>query len=64
VDGIIARLLQQLGAETKVIATGGLARLIGDQSKYIKTVDDLLTLDGLRIIWDRNAGGQKPKASS
>jgi type III pantothenate kinase len=64
VDGIIERLLQQLGAEAKVIATGGLARLIGDQSKYIKTVDDLLTLDGLRIIWDRNAGAQKPKATS
>src|SRR5258707_6973782 len=51
VDGILERLLQQLGNDTKVLATGGLARLIGDQSKYIKTVDDLLTLDGLRIIW-------------
>ncbi len=58
VDGILERLLQELG-DAKVVATGGLARLIGTGSKYIKTVDDLLTLDGLRIIWDRNAGQRK-----
>src|SRR5437660_1009166 len=63
VDGILERLLQQLGAETKVVSTGGLAKLIGDHSKYIKTVDDLLTLDGLRIIWDRNVTGQKQKST-
>jgi type III pantothenate kinase len=62
VDGILERLLGELGADTKVVATGGLARLIGDSSKYIKTVDDLLTLDGLRIIWERNAVAQKQKA--
>ncbi len=54
VDGILERLLEELG-EANVVATGGLAPLIGTGSKYIKTVDDLLTLDGLRIIWDRNA---------
>lgn len=64
VDGILERLLEQLGPDTKVVATGGQAKLIGDHSKYIKTVDDLLTLNGLRIIWERNAAAQKQKTSS
>ena len=42
VDGILERLISELGADTKVVATGGLASLIGDHSKYIKNVDDLL----------------------
>ena len=54
VDGILDRLLEEMGQETTVVATGGLAALIGKGSKYIKHVDDLLTLDGLRLIWERN----------
>jgi type III pantothenate kinase len=58
VDGILERMLDELG-KAKVIATGGLAPLIGTGSKFITEIDDMLTLEGLRIIWDRNTTHQK-----
>ena len=54
VDGICVRMKEELGFPVKVVATGGLAPLIGGFSKQIEVVDDQLTLDGLRIIYQRN----------
>jgi type III pantothenate kinase len=62
VDGVLERLLAELGKSVKVIATGGLAPLIGSGSKYIQHVDEFLTLDGLRILWERNAAPESEKA--
>src|SRR4051812_45843219 len=57
VDGIVARLREQLGAETRALATGGLASLVVPYCDSIDVVDDQLTLTGLRLIWERNQDG-------
>ena len=55
IDGICDRMIEELGPETKVIATGGYARLLAESSRRIATVDDTLTLDGVCIVFERNA---------
>ena len=54
VEGMVKRFRQELGAETKVIATGGLAELIARETDIIEIIAPWLTLDGLRIIWAIN----------
>jgi type III pantothenate kinase len=54
VDGIVTRMRAELGDAAQVIATGGLAELIAPHSETIDRVDPLLTLEGLRLIWDLN----------
>jgi type III pantothenate kinase len=55
VEGMIVRLQRELGHKAQVIATGGLARVVAAETKCIDRIDDLLTLEGLRIIWGMNA---------
>jgi type III pantothenate kinase len=59
IDGILELLL---GKDCKIVATGGLSALFGGGSKYIKAVDDFLTLDGLRMIWERNQASKPREA--
>jgi type III pantothenate kinase len=54
VDGIVSRLREELGVEATAIATGGLATAIAPHCQEIDEVDDLLTLTGLRLLWERN----------
>jgi len=56
VDGIVARVREELGDEATAIATGGWAHVIVPHCEQIDELDDLLTLKGLLLIWNRNGG--------
>jgi type III pantothenate kinase len=55
VDGIVGRIREELGVEAQTVATGGLAELIAPHARTLDRVDPHLTLEGLRIVWARNA---------
>lgn len=57
VDGILSRMIEEIGSRPHVIATGGLAPLIATGSQLIDHVDDTLTLEGLRLIYNKTVTG-------
>jgi type III pantothenate kinase len=54
VDGVLEKMIAEMDSQPRVIATGGLATHIAGASKYIEKIDETLTLDGLRLIYERN----------
>ena len=71
VDGILERIIAELkqtepkqtevGAQPRIVATGGLARMIAEDSRYINEIDEWLTIEGLRILFERNRAA-KPRS--
>lgn len=54
VEGMVARFRAELGADTKVVATGGLSEVVARETPVIQHIAPWLTLDGLRLIWELN----------
>ena len=64
VDGIVGRIRDELGVEAQTVATGGLADLIAPHARTLDRIDPHLTLEGLRIVWSRNAVGASRRRRS
>jgi len=62
IDGILERMIEKMGPDTRTVATGGQAHMIVSGSRFLKTVDEHLTLEGLALIWERNRG-TRPSAT-
>jgi type III pantothenate kinase len=60
VDTMVGRIRGELGTDARVVATGGLAHLVARESSTIEHVEPFLTLEGLRIIFEKNRPGSKP----
>ena len=58
VDGILERMVAELGEKPRIVATGGLARQISEDSRFISEIDDMLTLEGLLIVFELNRVGR------
>jgi len=62
VDGVLQKMLEELQGQPRVVATGGLAPLIATGSRFIEVMDDTLTLEGLKIVYERVSRGVEGEA--
>ncbi len=63
VDAILEQMLAEMGPDTRVIATGGEAQVICPDSRHIQEIDEHLTLNGLRLIWEKNHPSDEAKTN-